>query len=312
MSCSSAVMLKGFGAINGNLSNNAGTLAPGGSIGTLTIAGNYMQGGGGTLSIEVSPTGSSQLKVGGAATLTGTLSPVFDPGTYTPTSFKILTASTVSGTFSTVTGSNPSGLAQALLYDPGDVTLQLMLITRSTPRPASRRPTTPIYSAVASTAILTAQEMNGILLDRSGRGPAGIADGQVSSPGGPLGAVGAPVQVAQAGNAAALSDVAAALPQALGTEGVWFRGVGGFASINGSASAPGFTSSTGGFLAGYDRPVGRNLYLGVAGGYLHSAIGEHLDAPRPAPRTARGSRSMAACSSARAFSPEPRAMRMTG
>jgi fibronectin-binding autotransporter adhesin len=38
---------------------------------------------------------------------------------------------------------------------------------------------------------------------------------------------------------------------------------------------PGFSGSTGGFLAGYDRPVVPNLTLGVAGGYLHSDVSEH-------------------------------------
>ncbi|HEX3882272.1 MAG TPA: autotransporter-associated beta strand repeat-containing protein, partial [Stellaceae bacterium] len=262
-------MLKGFGTIGGNLSNNAGTVAPGGSIGTLTVGGNYTQGGGGTLSIEVSPAAASQLKVGGAATLNGALALLFDPGTYAPASYKILTASAVSGTFSTVTGTNPSGIAQSVLYDPADVTLTLGAASIA---PVIVAPTNDtIYTAVTSTAILTAQQMNGIILDRVGARAAGIADGQVAA----LGGAGMPVHVAQSGNVAALGDVASALPQVLGSDGGWFRGVGGFASINGSASAPGFTSSTGGFLGGYDRPVGPNVYLGVAGGYLHSAVGEH-------------------------------------
>jgi outer membrane autotransporter protein len=81
--------------------------------------------------------------------------------------------------------------------------------------------------------------------------------------------------VAQAGNnGAALGQIAAALPGALSSQGGWFRGIGGFASVHGNASAPGFSSSTGGFLAGYDRPVATNLYLGIAAGYLHSDIDE--------------------------------------
>jgi fibronectin-binding autotransporter adhesin len=38
---------------------------------------------------------------------------------------------------------------------------------------------------------------------------------------------------------------------------------------------PGLTSETGGFLSGCDQPVGENIYVGVAGGYLHSNIDEH-------------------------------------
>jgi len=258
--------LAGHGSVLGNIANTAGTVSPGGTIGTLTVGGNYTQGASGALSIEVSPTAASQLKVGGAATLNGRLALVFDPGMYSATSYKILTASTVGGTFSTVTGTNPSGLTQAVLYDPADVTLQLSGIAKNLIAPTNDT----IYTAVTSTAVLTAQQVNGIILDRIGTRAAGIADGQVAA--GPT-----PPHFAQAGagNAGVASDIAAALPQALSSQGGWFRGVGGLASVNGNSTAPGFTGSTGGFLGGYDRAVAPNLYLGVAGGYLHSGIDEH-------------------------------------
>ncbi|HXC27377.1 MAG TPA: autotransporter outer membrane beta-barrel domain-containing protein [Stellaceae bacterium] len=139
-----------------------------------------------------------------------------------------------------------------------------------------------IFSAATSIAVITAQQINGIILDRVGARVAGVADGEVAAlapsglASGGLASGGAPgLQLAQAGpgNAGMLGDLAASLPQ-LG-EGGWFRGIGGFASVNGSSSAPGFTGDTGGFLAGYDRPVTPNIYLGVAGGYLHSDIDEH-------------------------------------
>lgn len=256
--------LAGHGTIGGGVTNLGGTLSPGGTIGTLTLGGNYTQGSSGTLSIEVSPTAASKLVVGGAASLGGTLALVFDPGTYTSHTYTLLTASSISGTFSTVTGTNPSGLAQSILYE-SDPSVVLQLSGTVTPTNDT------IYPAVTSTAILTAQQMNGIILDRVGQRAAGVADGEVAALGGSMGS---PVQVAQ-GNAAVLTDAAQALPQALGSEGGWFRGVGGFASLNGNSTAPGFTSSTGGFVAGYDRPIAPNVYLGVAGGYLYSAIGEH-------------------------------------
>lgn len=74
--------LTGFGTIGGDLLNNAGTVRPGGSIGTLTVNGNYTQSSNGALAIEVSPTAASQLKVGGAATLGGRLALLYDPGVY--------------------------------------------------------------------------------------------------------------------------------------------------------------------------------------------------------------------------------------
>jgi outer membrane autotransporter protein len=130
-----------------------------------------------------------------------------------------------------------------------------------------------IYPAVTTTAILTAQRVNGIILDRLGNRTSGIADRQVASLGGSM----PPVQYAQAGtgNAAVIGNLASVLQQSLASEGTWFRGIGGFASLNGNSTAPGFTGSTGGFLAGYDRPVAQNFYLGIAGGYLHSNVDEH-------------------------------------
>ena len=63
--------LGGTGTIIGNVLN-AGTVAPGNSIGTLSIAGNYMQAASGTYSVEVNGAGQSDLiNVGGAARLQG-------------------------------------------------------------------------------------------------------------------------------------------------------------------------------------------------------------------------------------------------
>jgi fibronectin-binding autotransporter adhesin len=190
------------------------------------------------------------LKVGGAASLGGTLALLFDLGVYVPTSYKLLTASSVGGTFSTVTGSNPSGLGQMVLIDPADVTLQLTSIQSPTPIPTSvvTAPTNDtIYSAVTSTAILTAQQANGIILDRVGNRQAGIADGQVAALGGAV----PPVQYAQAGNAAVLGGLASVLPQSLAAEGAWFRGIGGFAALNGNFDRAGLYRG--------DRRVSRRL-----------------------------------------------------
>ena len=112
--------LIGLGTIGGSLTNVAGTVAPGGSIGRLTVNGNYLQAGNGTLQIEVNPIAASQLAVKGTATLAGKLALIFDPGVYSAQSYTILTASSVKGAFGVVTGTNPSGLLQAVLIDPAD------------------------------------------------------------------------------------------------------------------------------------------------------------------------------------------------
>ena len=68
--------LAGTGVINANV-NNFGTVAPGQSIGTLTVNGNYLQDTGATLAIEVAGSGQSDLLritgAGRAVLIQGTL-----------------------------------------------------------------------------------------------------------------------------------------------------------------------------------------------------------------------------------------------
>ena len=253
--------LSGLGTVGG-IVNTAGNVMPGGSIGVLHVGGNYTQSSAGTLTIEVSPTAASQLRVGGAANLAGNLVLIFDPGIYSAHSYQIVTASSVTGTFANVIASDPLGISHTILYDPTDVALQLDAVA---PTNAS------VFSDVASMLVMNAQQANAIILDRLGNRPSGIADGEVA-----LGGIGVPgPQYAQLGNNTALGDLASALPQALASQGAWFRGIGGFASIDRAGTLPGFTGSAGGFLAGFDRPLANNVYLGVAGGYLHSSVNEH-------------------------------------
>jgi outer membrane autotransporter protein len=253
--------LSGLGTV-GSVTN-LGTVAPGGSIGTLTVNGNYIQSATGTLRIEVSPSAASQLRVLGTATLGGTLALVYDPGVYTARSFTFLSAASTVGSFATVTSSGvPSNLAQVTTFDP--VTGQLVLASVAAVVPPTND---TVFTAASSIAVLNGQRANGIILDRLGNRQARIADGQVAAA-----ATAAPVQYAQAGGAASLSAVASALPAA--TEGAWFRGIGGFASVDGNSAAPGFSGTAGGFLAGFDRPVAENFYLGIAGGYLRGTVDE--------------------------------------
>jgi fibronectin-binding autotransporter adhesin len=265
--------LRGLGGV-GTLNNSSGTVAPGGSIGALRVGGNYTQGNNGTLRIEVSPTAASQLAVGGAANLAGTLSLVYDPGVYVTRNFGILSAGGgVNGQFGTVTGNTPNGISQSIAYSTNSVLLQLngTGFVGNQPQIVVAPTNDTIYSATTSTLVLNGQRATGIILDRLGSRQAGIADGPIAAPGQP----GVTPRFAANDNLAAIGQIAEALPDAIATEGGWFRGIGGFSSINGSSSAPGYTGSAGGFLAGFDRQIDTDLYLGVAAGYLHSDVGEH-------------------------------------
>ena len=124
--------LRGAGQVTGNLTNTSGTVEPGSSPGTLTVSGNYSQGSGGTLRTEIAGTTPGtqfdRLSVGGSATLNGTLAianaPAFDPAV--SDTFEVLSAGSVSGTFSSVTGAEqPSGKTYTANYNVDDVTLSV-------------------------------------------------------------------------------------------------------------------------------------------------------------------------------------------
>jgi len=121
--------LGGNGTIFGGVINN-GTLAPGNSIGTLTISGNYTQAAGSTYQVEVNAAGlGDRVNVGGAATIQGgTVQVLAQPGSYGQrTTYTILNATGgVTGTYSGIT-SNYAFLSPSLSYDANDVYLTLLL-----------------------------------------------------------------------------------------------------------------------------------------------------------------------------------------
>lgn len=270
----SGATLAGHGTITGNVGNSlGGTVSPGGTIGTLSIGGNYTQGSTSTLSIEVSPTAASKLNVTGTASLAGTLALVYDPGVYSKTTYDILHAGSVTGTFSTVSGTAPSGFAQSLSYSATDVDLSIDPTTVAPTNDAA-------FTALGTAALMGAQQANATLLGHL----AGLANGSETIH--TAFAATAPTTLAMGGGAESLAGVLPTLPEAVEKQGGWFRGIGDFARLDGNAAAPGFHTQAGGFLAGIDRPLGDNLTAGIAGGYTRTNVtvsdGESgtLDTPR--------------------------------
>jgi len=234
--------LQGHGSIGGSVTNN-GIVAPGGSIGTLTVAGNYAQAAGATLAIEVSPTDASLLKVGGNASLGGTLALTYDPGTYTAHQYTILTAGgSVSGTFGNVTNTYASGaalgtLTPAVTYGANQVGLSLAAPTGpGTPSgPTVIAPTqTSNYAALGTAALLRAQSANASLVER------GVLDD----------------------------------PSRKG-DGLWVTAAGAGTDIQGRSGQPGFHMDQYGLMMGVDRPVG-DATVGVAAGFSHSNLRENV------------------------------------
>ncbi|PQP10070.1 autotransporter domain-containing protein, partial [Burkholderia cepacia] len=232
--------LRGHGTVSGDVSSN-GVVAPGGSIGTLSVGGNYTQGAGGTLSIEVSPTEASQLRVGGAATLGGSLAILFDPGTYTARRYTVLSAANgVTGRFAnvgtTTAGANLGALQSSLDYGANGVDLQLAEATGpGTPAsPTVIAPTkTSIYTALGTTALLQAQGASSTLLGRL----TGPQDNEA------------------------------------GSSNVWTVASGSSTKVGGTGGAPGFLTHAYGFLAGAEGRLG-GATVGAAGGYTHTTLSE--------------------------------------
>ncbi|HEY9217330.1 MAG TPA: autotransporter domain-containing protein [Phenylobacterium sp.] len=108
-----------------------GTLAPGNSIGTLNVSGNFIQGAGSIYQVEANAAGQAdRVNVTGTATINGgTVQVVAASGTYgTSTTYTILSANGGrTGTYSGVT-SNFAFLTPSLTYDANNVFLTLALL----------------------------------------------------------------------------------------------------------------------------------------------------------------------------------------
>jgi len=258
--------LRGHGSIAGDV-NSTGTVWPGGSIGTLTVGGNYTQSPDGTLQIEISPTAASQLKVGGTANLAGTLSLLYGPGTYTSRNYPILSANAISGKFSTITDNNPSNVQYDVVYGTQgvglDVTALVVAPTQAT-----------IFGAMGSSALRTGQAANEVLLSRlAGPCVAGSAGHTAAGTGG---ATGAPGSDNGTGDSSGLNQNAAsaalACPRAQ-TNGLWIQAQSTDTRLDGDHGAPDVRDQHYGFLTGFDH-AWRGMTLGVAGGYSHGEVSE--------------------------------------
>ncbi len=114
--------LAGNGSIVGDLTNN-GILAPGNSIGKLTITGNLSQSSSSDLQVEFGDGGYDQLVVSGTVNLDGSLS-LFPIGYLAPGTHQFINAGGVTGNFATVNNFSSSILqTSASNLNPSSFTL---------------------------------------------------------------------------------------------------------------------------------------------------------------------------------------------
>ncbi|MBX9829103.1 MAG: autotransporter domain-containing protein [Xanthobacteraceae bacterium] len=137
----SGATLGGTGQLPATVIASGGALAPGNSIGTITVNGNLTFAAGSTYTVEVSPTDADRTNVvGGTATLTGaTVQAIALPGSFQSRTYTILNADGgLVGTFGglNVTGSF-SPMRAHLTYDLNNAYLVLEQGTLVLPQGAS-------------------------------------------------------------------------------------------------------------------------------------------------------------------------------
>jgi autotransporter-associated beta strand protein len=120
----------GGNGIVGNTNINGGALAPGNSIGTLTVQGNLVFTAAASYMVEVSPANADRTNVTGTATLGGAaVKASFAAGTYVARQYTIVNAAGgVIGTFNSLANTDlPANFKSSLSYDSNNAYLDLAL-----------------------------------------------------------------------------------------------------------------------------------------------------------------------------------------
>jgi hypothetical protein len=124
-------ILRGNGTIEGSVRNNGGVFSPGHSPGKITINGNYTQGAGGALTMEIggkaAGTEYDQLRVNGTATLGGTLNITLING-FRPAVgdvFQLILPNAFAGSFATI---NTVGFTGNVNYSSGGITITVQTV----------------------------------------------------------------------------------------------------------------------------------------------------------------------------------------
>ncbi len=138
LSSSSELFVAAAGTLGGSgivpSTEVAGTLAPGNSIGTITVNGNLAFVPGSTYQVEVAGTAADRTNVTGNSSLAGTTQALFAPGSLTRSYTILSAAGGLSGTFQNLTSSGlPGFLSASLGYSATDVTLNLQSSMTATP-----------------------------------------------------------------------------------------------------------------------------------------------------------------------------------
>ncbi|HVT50304.1 MAG TPA: autotransporter domain-containing protein, partial [Dongiaceae bacterium] len=292
--------LGGSGTIIGAVTAD-GTVAPGNSIGTLTINGNYTQATGSSYSVELDNTGASDLlDVTGAATIQGgsSVNVLAAPGSYTVgTRSTILTAAGgVTGTYDTLTDNAPF-VDFVLNYDADDVFLDVLRsgvpfasVARTPNERAaagavdSRDAGNPVFDAVTALDAPAARHafdllsgeihptISETLVERSADLRDAVNDRLLQPFDGESLQLAAAVPTLDlaAGDGADCTFICATGPdRRLAT---WGRALGNWGHVDGDGNAGAADSETAGFISGIDATFDESWRIGIAAGYSHTGL----------------------------------------
>jgi len=280
--------LGGSGSVAGLTANNA-TIAPGNSIGTLTVSGNFVQNGG-TYQVEANAQGQSdRINVTGSATINGTAVQVLaQSGSYARfTTYTILNATGgVSGTYSSVS-SNFAFLTPTLSYDANNVYLTLFQ-NQGAFAAGAQTPNQYAVGAVLDQVNAGAtgdlnDVLNALSVLSNTQGPAALnaISGQPYADFGTtnlqvaslfMNVVGQQMAAARGGMAGGSRQ---ALAQACDVEAcdgtspwnAWASALGGLGAVAGNGNSSTLTYNFGGGAAGIDYRIDPRLLLGFGAGY---------------------------------------------
>jgi outer membrane autotransporter protein len=285
--------LGGNGTIAGSVVNT-GTLAPGNSIGLLTVNGSYTQTAGSTYQVEVNNAGQGdRINVGGAAAIQGgTVQVLAAAGSYgNSTTYTILRANGgVAGTYSAVS-SNFAFLTPTLSYDANDVFLTLALgqnafISFSGITPNQKAVGTALNQSFANAAGDFATVIGVLAGLNTQQGPAALdaISGQPYADFGTMNTNNAALfmnalgqQMANARGSSASPGQRQAMAQACEIEScdgtgplsAWASALGGLGSVLGDGNASTLTYNFGGAAAGMDYRFDPRFLAGIGVGYTH-------------------------------------------
>jgi subtilase-type serine protease len=284
-------LLTGSGEVGALTVASGGTLSPGSGYATVTVNGNLTFETGSTYEIETSASGAAgSVAATGSVTIENgsTLSILAGSGTYgLSTSYTILTGSSITGTFDTVT-TDLAFLSPILTYDPTGVTLGLYRNDVNFADVATTANGRATANAVQALGTDNALFLGVLPLNASG---ARDAFAQLS------GESHVSMKSLLIENSSLLRD--AILDRFSGTSDTivdgksageqgrkadddgpsfWMAGLGATTRISGDGNAAGIDGSTGGLVIGADSTALGGWHLGGALGYSHTGAGHEADA----------------------------------